>query len=1046
MPDIEHAHLPLLSLLHTAYGQTSNAAKAVATQLRETLSRAAAKCSAADPGLPPLKPAPVVGILCPSGIEFFLHAIAVWYLGCALLPIAIGTTEDGVRNLLEKTGACALMAHSSQQSLAEKSIPDSTAIVPTLSRQSLDDLIGKDNHAATTLEPIATPTPGSSIIIFHSSGSTGLPKPIYHIHRFWTFSLATAAGTDVAAYTTTPLYHGGMSDFLRSLQAGSSIFFHPITGASNTLSIEHVLAGCEASQQTTRTSIGYFLSVPFVLEMMSKEWRGLEYLAQMDLVSTGGAPLPETVGATLVQADVHLVSRLGSSECGFLMSSFRDYANDKDWSWLRIDDPLAQEWIDFREDKDNPGLFELVVTGKWPTKLLSNTPDAAFSTQDLYSRHPDHATWYRYATRVDDTLVLLNGKKFAAGLIETKLRMSAVVEDAIVFGSNRALVGAIVVPPSEQRQEVATAEHKAELVQRLQPHLEQLNESLPSHARLTPELIIVADAQLAASIPRSSKGTLQRGHAYRQLNGLFDELYQKYEDGAVEGFPANRRLEGDELRRALSDLVARTLGVPPSEMTPTLDFYRAGMDSIGAVRIKAGVHQTVDLGVESSGEPRRLSTNDVYENPNVEALARFIERSGGGGEGAQPPSASEKMSEMVKRYAEKLPAYVARTSKEGHGRTVVLTGATGALGSHLLSSLLFESSTDDVVCLVRASSDEHARKRVADSLSARKLHLGDGDWQRVKCFAADLSRADGGDLGLSREFWTTIHDSSHLAVIHAAWTVNFALSLSSFEADNVRALSNLLAMALQQGASSFVFCSSLASVLSSGNREATIREEASRDPATAGRVGYSQSKWVAEALCAACPSELGVRIARIGQLCSDTAHGVWNETEAWPLLIRTGSAKETGVLPRIQQQLDWLPVDVAARSLVDLSRVTTTTMATAAPAFFHVCLPTDALRDVPTWDHLLEWLHSTGWNSYETVSLDEWLAALRKHSSAIRGRSLIEGIWSNLQKPITDGEVSGPQVETVAARTASASLADARPMDAELVRRTVEHWKGSGFL
>lgn len=70
----------------------------------------------------------------------------------------------------------------------------------------------------------------------------------------------------------------------------------------------------------------------------------------------------------------------------------------------------------------------------------------------------------------------------------------------------------------------------------------------------------------------------------------------------------------------------------------------------------------------------------------------------------------------------------------------------------------------------------------------------------------------------------------------------------------------------------------------------------SSDVSSAGQTGYGQSKWVAEQICqAGHSSDRPVTITRVGQLCGDTKHGIWNETEAWPLLVRT--ANEVGSLP-----------------------------------------------------------------------------------------------------------------------------------------------------
>jgi len=70
-------------------------------------------------------------------------------------------------------------------------------------------------------------------------------------------------------------------------------------------------------------------------------------------------------------------------------------------------------------------------------------------------------------------------------------------------------------------------------------------------------------------------------------------------------------------------------------------------------------------------------------------------------------------------------------------------------------------------------------------------------------------------------------------------------------------------------------------------------EEASHCTSDSGQTGYGNSKWVAEKIChQASPN---VVVARIGQLCGDSKNGIWNTSEALPLMIRT--AQEIGSLP-----------------------------------------------------------------------------------------------------------------------------------------------------
>jgi len=137
-------------------------------------------------------------------------------------------------------------------------------------------------------------------------------------------------------------------------------------------------------------------------------------------------------------------------------------------------------------------------------------------------------------------------------------------------------------------------------------------------------------------------------------------------------------------------------------------------------------------------------------------------------------------------------------------------------------------------------------------------------------------------------------------IIHAAWPVNFQLSLSSFE-PQLRGLHNLLNIALQTPhatPSHFYFCSSVAVAIATP-APAVIPEAPITHFSQALASGYARSKLVAERIVAAAAETAGVptRILRIGQVVGDTQVGIWNDTEAWPLIVR--SARTLGVLPSL---------------------------------------------------------------------------------------------------------------------------------------------------
>ena len=98
-------------------------------------------------------------------------------------------------------------------------------------------------------------------------------------------------------------------------------------------------------------------------------------------------------------------------------------------------------------------------------------------------------------------------------------------------------------------------------------------------------------------------------------------------------------------------------------------------------------------------------------------------------------------------------------------------------------------------------------------------------------------------------------------------------------------------------------------------------ESISHNPHSTLPLGYSRSKWVAEAICEQAydrtPLRGNIAVLRIGQLCGDSENGIWNALEAWPLML--SSVKVLKALPDLHQSLDWLPVDTAAEAVIEIA-------------------------------------------------------------------------------------------------------------------------------
>ncbi|UZP38586.1 hypothetical protein NXS19_006402 [Fusarium pseudograminearum] len=128
--------------------------------------------------------------------------------------------------------------------------------------------------------------------ICHTSGtSSGLPKPIPQTQFGVMGALYSFPGKDKpATFSTTPLYHGGFPDCLRSWTSGAAIWFFPEGHAPITGS--NILKALQYARDKSPSPVQYFSSVPYVLQMLSEEYEGLEILQSMDLVGVGGAAPP----------------------------------------------------------------------------------------------------------------------------------------------------------------------------------------------------------------------------------------------------------------------------------------------------------------------------------------------------------------------------------------------------------------------------------------------------------------------------------------------------------------------------------------------------------------------------------------------------------------------------------------------------------------------------------------------------------------------------------------------------------------------------------
>ncbi|MEU6217877.1 thioester reductase domain-containing protein [Streptomyces sp. NPDC047022] len=240
-------------------------------------------------------------------------------------------------------------------------------------------------------------------------------------------------------------------------------------------------------------------------------------------------------------------------------------------------------------------------------------------------------------------------------------------------------------------------------------------------------------------------------------------------------------------------------------------------------------------------------------------------------------------------------------------RRILLTGATGFLGSHMLLDLLRHSDAH-VYCLVRAADEEAALDRLGAALTGYSLPWSPEVRRRVTVLPGDIRQPR---LGLPDELWHTLaHELD--SVVGVAAAVDFLRGYRSLRTSNVLGTLALAELAATGRPKPLHHISSIAVF-----NEVGITAMGEDDPlAHADRLisGYDQSKWAAEvALRRARDHGLVVTALRPGGIGGHTRTGAYNPQDLSSGLISAFGRFRT--VPAFRY-LNAAPVDWVSRVAV----------------------------------------------------------------------------------------------------------------------------------
>lgn len=872
---------------------------------------------------------------------------------------------------------------------------------------------------------------------------------LFSSHQNYIQNLVLFQDFTKSTFTTLPLFHAyGFSTLWIAVKDGTKLFLY-----NARLSADLLVAAIQASNPD-KLSL-----VPYVIKLLSETEAGLCALERAKLVYSAGSAVPSEVGDKLVAGhNVRLMTLFGSTETGGLMSSGRDFANDKHWEYMRPTRAFRRFMRLENRGVDASGPFELIVGAGWPCLLETNRPDGSYATRDLFVPHPTIADAYKYVGRADDTLVHYNGEKTNPVPMELAIRASPYVAECLVFGAGRSQPGVLIVPSDEA---VHTAKSKATCQEPIAHQISKLvwtaveaaNKEAPSHSQIIPELVKVlpANTQFASA----DKGSLIRAKVNKAFEREIDDVYTAYEAGTsnADDAPKLTLLSKDASVEVVAQIISEVTGRPASELHSELrhtDFIQLGIDSLQATRIRNLLQKRVEMA-------SALPSNLIFDCPTVEELSGYLYKhtcTNANGKAVVERGEHDTILAMLEQYKGQIqrrnPQLSQGVAQGGIAKhTVVLTGSTGSLGAHLVHQLALISDVETIICLNRAKNNDDARKRTDESLLTRGLanldHLASLTHTEILCLAADLVKPK---LGLDAVSWKLVFNKA-TCVIDNAWPVNFNMSVQSFR-PAIQGSVNLINLIAQSAATStprYIYSSSIAAVM--GASALRVEEAYSEHATDASEMGYGRSKWIVEKVCQHAQHHVGsgfdAVIARIGQMVGDRQSGIWNETEAWSLMIK--SAQTIGCFPKLSESIAWQPVDDAGFLIAHM------VLPSRLEGVFHVMNPATCSSDQLV--ELLARPENLG-DGFEVVESSEWVRRLSesdpdpKKNPTIKLLGHFQFRFGHTERhPGQDNRVfSTDRLRAVFERLGLKQELDSMlvPLDATLLHNIVAAWRRTGFL
>ncbi|MCB0706722.1 MAG: thioester reductase domain-containing protein [Saprospiraceae bacterium] len=350
-----------------------------------------------------------------------------------------------------------------------------------------------------------------------------------------------------------------------------------------------------------------------------------------------------------------------------------------------------------------------------------------------------------------------------------------------------------------------------------------------------------------------------------------------------------------------------------TELIPDMSFSDHGGSSLECVFLLTEINNVFKID---------LTIDELYANDTFQKLNLLIEsklKIGQGDTGQSDNRLAVFLKDMELSYEDVPFQQSTIPQRQTESELILLTGATGFVGIHILKELLQQHVQTEVVCLIRSSDAQDGKNRLIKISEEYKVYFSAAELSRVRCISGDLGRSG---LGISSDQWSQLSQTL-TRIVHCGAKVNFFDNYERLKQVNVDSTRDLLKLTSHGKPKKFVYISTIGVFHSEQNVGLKRFEEnfATGSPDLLP-TGYQQSKWVSEKLVSRA-MERGVhaQVIRLGVIAGNPNTESMNLSDVFVHFL--ASIYKMGAIPQMRD-MDFTPVDFAAKAIAKISEVSDT--------------------------------------------------------------------------------------------------------------------------